>query len=114
MKTIIIIAFLAVLTLSAGCSVRTATLPDGRVLYKSSRFGTKEQIKHVEFRSAGGDVFVMDGYAGDQVEALGVVTEAAVKGAVSAAVPGAGLLSVPPGYKLAPKDDPSVPKLELE
>lgn len=96
-----------------GCSSRKATLPDGRVLYQSLRFGTKEQVKHVEFRSAQGDVFVMDGYASDQVEALGVVTEAAVKGAVSAAVPGAGALRVPAGFKLAPKDDPSVPQPEI-
>lgn len=115
MNKIIVGSFLLILlAVDVGCSVRTATLPDGRVLYSSKRFGTKEQIKRVEFRGSKGEVFILEGYAGDQVEALGVVTEAAVKGAVSAAVPGAGLLSVPAGFKLAPKDDPSTPKLEIE
>lgn len=103
-----------VILLAFGCSSRKAMLPDGRVLYESLRFGTKEQIKHVEFRSAQGDVFVLDGYAGDQVEALGVVTEAAVRGAVGAAVPGSGALRIPSGFKLAPKDDPSTSKLEVD
>ena len=102
-----------IILLAFGCSSRKATLPDGRVLYQSFRFGTKEQVKHVEFRSALGDVFVMDGYASDQVEALGVVTEAAVRGAIGAAAPGAGALRVPAGFKLAPKDDPSVPQPEI-
>lgn len=98
------------------CSSRTVTLPDGRTLYKSQRFGNKEQVKRVEFRSAKGDVFILEGYASDQVEALGVVTEAAVKGAVSAAVPGAGLINrsgPPDGWKLVPKDDPSTPQPEI-
>ena len=107
-----------ILFLTCSCSTRKATLPDGRVLYQSGRFGTKEQIKHVEFRSAQGDVFVLDGYASDQVEALGVVTEAAVKAAVSSMVPvpstRSGPPAVPSGFKLVPKDDPSTPHMEVE
>jgi len=110
--------FPVILLIACSCSTRKATLPDGRVLYQSSRFGTKEQIKHVEFRSAQGDVFVLDGYASDQVEALGVVTEAAVKAAVSSMVPvpstRSGPPAVPSGYKIVPKDDPSTPRLEVE
>lgn len=106
-----------ILLFLCSCSTRKATLPDGRVLYQSNRFGTKEQIKHVEFRSAAGDVFVLDGYASDQVEALGVVTEAAVKAAVSSMAPVPATRSGPPvvpaGFKLVPKDDPSKPQPEI-
>jgi hypothetical protein len=98
--------------LAFGCTTRKAALPDGRVLYQSTRFGNKEAIKRVEFRSAAGDVFVLEGYASDQVEAIGVAVEAAARGAVGALVPSAGVTragppSVPAGFKLVPKDDPS-------
>lgn len=82
--------FLKLLTLLIvvnGCSTRTLTLPDGRVIYKSVRFGMKEAIKRVEYKDANGQSFVLEGYASDQVEALGVVTEAAVRGAVSGVKP---------------------------
>lgn len=85
MKRTISIIMLALA--ASACSTRQATLPDGRVLYRSTRFGVKERIKHIEFRSAAGDVFIMKGYADDQAEALGIVTEAAVRGAVSGAKP---------------------------
>jgi hypothetical protein len=107
-----------IILLACSCSTRRATLPDGRVLYESTRIGTKEQVKHVEFRSASGDVFIMDGYASDGVEALGIVTEAAVRGAVGSVVPsplaGAGQRGIPAGFKLVPKDDPSTAKPEIE
>ncbi len=74
------------LLLLAGCATRTVTLPDGSVLYKSSRFGNKEQIKRIEFRH-GADVFILEGYSSDQVEVLSAVTEAAVKAAISSAKP---------------------------
>ena len=62
-------------------------LPDGRVIYKSIRFGMREAIKKVEFHDANGQTFILEGYASDQVEALGVVTEAAVRGAISGVKP---------------------------
>jgi len=76
--------YLALLLLLTGCATRTVTLPDGSVLYKSVRFGNKEQIKKIEFRH-GSDVFILEGYSSDQVEALGVVTKAAVEGAIAGA-----------------------------
>jgi len=81
MRYLLIIPLLLV-----GCATRTVTLPDGSVLYKSSRFGNKEQIKRLEFRH-GSDVFILEGYSSDQVEALGVVTKAAVEAAISSAKP---------------------------
>ena len=75
-----------ILLLTAGCATRTVTLPDGSILYKSTRLGNKEQIKRLEFRH-GADVFILEGYSSDQVEALGIVTEAAVKAAISSAKP---------------------------
>jgi len=78
MKALALVALIAI----TGCTTRTVTLPDGSVLYKSSRFGNKEQIRRLEFRH-GTDVFILEGYSSDQVEALGIVTKAAVEGAIS-------------------------------
>jgi len=115
MKTI---ASILVVLSCVGCSVRKASMPDGRVLYQSTRFGNKESIKRVEFRSEGGALFVLEGYASDQVEAIGIAAEAAARGAVSALVPSSaatrqGPPSVPSGWKLAPKDDPSEAQPEI-
>lgn len=117
MKRILAIACIAII--AAGCTTRTATLPDGRVIYKSARFATDEKMKRVEFRSAGGDVFVMEGYSGNQTDAIGIAVEAAVKGALAGSTGGASAVRsgppvVPPGYKLVPVDDPSEPKPEIE
>jgi len=117
MKTIL--ASLCLLAVAAGCTTRTATLPDGRVLYKSARFATDENMKRVEFRTKAGDVFILEGYAGNQTDAIGIAVEAAVKAALASSTGGASALrsgppAVPPGYKLVPVDDPSEPKLEVE
>ena len=69
-----------------GCSTRTVMLPDGSVLYKSTRFGTSETIKELEFTTADGSKIIIKGYGGDQVEALTAVTEAAVRSAVKSVV----------------------------
>ena len=79
MKFLFIIPLLLSIT---SCTTRTVTLPDGRVVYKSSRFGNKESIKRFEFSASDGTRIVIEGYSGDQVEALGIVTKAAVEGAV--------------------------------
>lgn len=60
------------------------------VIYKSTRVGNKEAIKRVEYRGADGAVFILEGYASDQVEGLGIVTEAAARGAVQGLTGGAG------------------------
>lgn len=65
-----------------GCATRTAQTPDGRVIYKSTRFGNKESIKRVEYRAPDGSVFILEGYSGDQVEGLGIVAEASARGVV--------------------------------
>lgn len=73
--------------LMVSCSSRVVMLPDGSVLYKSTRFGTSETIKEIEFVSADGSKIIIKGYGGDQVEALTAVTDAAVKAAVKSVVP---------------------------
>lgn len=72
--------FIAIALLAAGCSIRTATLPDGRVLYSSKRFGNRESIKRIEFRDENGVTFIMEGYLSDQAEALGEVAERTAEG----------------------------------
>lgn len=101
MRTALLIIAIAL----CGCTTRTLTLPDGREVYKSTRFGNKESIKRVEYRGAKGEIFVLEGYDSDQVQAIGIAAEAAARGAVS------GLTG---GYKLAPKNDASEPQLELD
>lgn len=91
----------------AGCTTRTAKTPDGRVIYTSTRFGNKEAIRRVEYRAPDGSVFILEGYASDQVEGLGIVTEAAARGAVQ------GLTGQASALKLVPKDDPSTIKQEI-
>lgn len=100
-KTLLIASLFAF----CGCTTRTLTMPDGREVYKSTRFGNKESIKRVEYRSAKGEVFILEGYDSDQVQAIGIAAEAAARGAVS------GLTG---GYKLAPKNDQSEPQPEIE
>ena len=80
---------LTILALSAllagGCSTREISIPGTNLGYKSTRFGNKENIRRIEYRSIDGSVLIVEGFVSDQVEALGVVTEAAVKGAVAGA-----------------------------
>ncbi len=113
MKHAPIVILLTLLAVTAGCTTRTASTPDGWVLYKSTRFGNKEAIKRVEYRGKDGSVFILEGYASDQVEGLGIIAESAARGAVQGITGGAGG-GVPAGMKLVPKDDPSKPHLEVE
>lgn len=104
-KSPILLAGVVILaTALAGCTTRTLTLPGGGT-YKSTRFGNKETMRRVEYVSPKGERFILEGFAGDQVEGLGVVTEAAARGAVQ------GLTGQ---YKLAPRNDASTPQPELE
>jgi hypothetical protein len=66
----------------AGCTTRTAQTPDGKVIYKSTRFGNKEAIKRVEYHGADGVVFILEGYSADQVEGMSIIAESAARGAV--------------------------------
>lgn len=127
-------ALLASLWLSAGCGTRQLVTPDGKVLYKSTRFASDEKVKRVEYRTPDGSVLVVDGYSGNQSEGAAMVAEATARGlgqgltgssgsgAGALAGPAASIL-IPAGQKLiqrngaavlAPKDDPSVPRLEIE
>lgn len=121
MKIAIIIAGLTAIL--CGCSTRSFVTPDGKVLFRSERLGTKEQVREIVYRTPDGAEFVMKGYSSDQVEALAAVTEAAVKAAISSMNPAAGLstrtasapaaAAIPPGYKLVPSNDPSRPQPEI-
>lgn len=112
------IVILSCLALCAGCTTRTAQTPDGRVIYKSTRVGNKEAIKRVEYRDPDGSVFILEGYSSDQVEGMGIIAEAAARGAVQGMTGGAGgavpLSSIPAGMKMVPKDDPSKPQPEIQ
>lgn len=82
MKTV---AIFIVLTAVTGCTVRTVQLgPDA--FYKSTRFGNSEIIGRIEYIEDG-KALTIEGYRGDQVQALGAVTEAAVRAAVKSALP---------------------------
>lgn len=111
------IVLLTLLAIAAGCTTRTAQTPDGKVIYKSTRFGNKEAIKRVEYRAPDGSLFILEGYSSDQVEGMGIVAEAAARGAVQGMTGGGGsavpLSSIPVGMKMVPKDDPSKPQLEV-
>lgn len=112
-------AILCFVLLVAGCSNRKAYSPTtGHVIFKSDRLGTKEQIGRVEYRSAAGDIFVLEGYHSDQVEALKEVAKAAAEGAVRGLVPQSSSLSAlklitdaSGNLRAVPKDDPSFPVL---
>lgn len=122
---------LAASWLSTGCGTRQLVTPDGKVLYKSTRFASDEKVKRVEYRTADGSVLVVEGYSGNQSEGAAMVAEATARGlgqglagssGVGALGPAASVL-IPAGQKLvqkngtavlAPKDDPSVPRLEIE
>lgn len=114
------IALVAAIGILTACTSRTFTLPDGSPIYKSHRFGNRESIKRVEYRSKDGSVFIMEGYGSDQVEAIAAGVEAGARGAVQGLMGGttakpmsASTAAVPDGFKLVPKDDPSKPQLEI-
>jgi hypothetical protein len=79
-----VLALLALLLL-AGCTSPEIIYKDFH--YKRPRFGTRENVKLVEVViSTNGEVrFRLEGYASDQVEALGTIAREAAKGAVEGA-----------------------------
>lgn len=76
------------LLLVAGCTSRNLSMPTkaGPFVYESQRLGNKETIKEATFVGADGSSFTLKGFTSDQVEALGVVAEAAARGAVQAMI----------------------------
>ena len=80
------------LLLVAGCAQRKISMPTkpGPFVFDSATFGNKESFKEATFIGADGTTFTLKGFSSDQVEALGVVAEAAARGAVQAFTGGAG------------------------
>jgi hypothetical protein len=81
------IALMTLIGCGFGCTIREVATPDGKILYKSTRFGNKETIGSIEYTFPDGSRFVLKGFGSDQVSALGVVTEAAVKAAITSVKP---------------------------
>lgn len=92
---------------AAGCTSRKIVLPNGAGSYTSTRFGNKESIGEISFD---GKKLTVKGYQSDQVQAIGIAVEAAVRGAVASMVPAAAARSgpfvVPAGFKLVPEVEP--------
>lgn len=70
--------------LAIGCTTRTIQI-DANTVYKSTRFGNKENIGEITYTSKDGTKLTVKAFRSDQVEALGVITEAAVKAAITSA-----------------------------
>ncbi len=83
MKTIKTIA-IGLLLMSAGCTTRTITW--NGATYKSIRFGNKETIGGIELR-AGTNVFKVDSFKSDQVQAIEIAVKAAVETAIKSMKP---------------------------
>lgn len=79
-KIIITIALL----FGTGCTTRTITW--NGATYKSSRFGNKETIGGIELRS-GTNVFRVDSFKSDQVQAIEIAVKAAVETAIKSMKP---------------------------
>lgn len=112
----------------SGCSSRTVSHPaTGQKIYESTRFGNKESVKRVEYTGPNGERFVLEGYQSDQAEGLGIVAYSTARGVAEGFGGGGGSSlgalapvvaqkltkdpQAPAGYKIVPKDDPSVPQL---
>lgn len=74
------LAIAAVCAIACGCTVRRITL--GGNSYVSWRLGNTEKIGSIEVRE-GTNVFVVQAYESDQVQALSAVTSAAVSAAIN-------------------------------
>lgn len=79
------LTLLAVGLLLAGCSTRTITYKDAS--YSSKRFAQKEDIDGLKIVTPDGTTIELVGYRNDQVQAIGVAVDAAVKAAVNSAKP---------------------------
>lgn len=84
MKTIILCAVFAVALV--GCTSRKITIPNG-ASYESKRFGNKEQIGGISFTDTNGLSFKIESFQSDQVQAIGVAVDAAVKAAIKSVAP---------------------------
>jgi len=106
-KYIIIILALGL----CSCSYRKIKIPykvgttNAVATYTSGRLGNNEALKEVRFQGPNGEVFIIQGWSGNQTEGMGIVAESAAKGAVQ------GLTGQ---YKLAPKNDVSIPQPEIK
>jgi hypothetical protein len=71
-----------------GCQVLTYTAPTGEHFTRSS-LGSKTSIGHLTFEATTNGVRKVElrGYQNDSSQALGVVTDAAVRAAITAAKP---------------------------
>ena len=76
------------LALLTGCTVLSYTSPSGEHFTRSS-LGSKTSIAHLSVESRTNGVHKVDlrGYKDDNTEALGAITEAAIRAAVTAAKP---------------------------
>ena len=83
-----ILCVAAVLFVTAGCSTVRYTSPSGEKFARTS-FGGKTAVNFlsVERQTNGAAKIVLKGYGQDQVEALGVVTDAAVSAAIKSVKP---------------------------
>ena len=130
-KTAVSVIASVMISALSGCSTRTVDLSSGGPIYKSSRFGSKESVREIEYRAPDGSYVRLVGYTSDLAEGLSVVAYSAAKGAVEGASggmqPGAasllGGMKIPAGTKLvqrggsvflAPVDDPSSPQPEID
>lgn len=93
------------------CSYRRIKIPykvgttNAVATYTSTRLGNNEALKEVRFEGPNGEVFIIQGWSGNQTEGMGIIAEASARGAVQ------GLTGQ---YKLAPKNDVSLPQPELK
>lgn len=78
-----IIVGIAILAFT-GCTTRTITW--NGATYKSTRFGNKETIGGIELRS-GTNVFKIDSFKSDQVQAIEIAVKAAVETAIKSLKP---------------------------
>lgn len=84
MKSIKVIPVIAILLFTSAFTTRTITW--NGATYKSTRFGNKETIGGIELRS-GTNVFRVDSFKSDQVQAIEVAVKAAVETAIKSMKP---------------------------
>lgn len=93
------------------CSYRKIKIPykvgttNAVATYTSGRLGNNEALKEVRFQGPNGELFIIQGWSGNQTEGMGIIAESSARGAVQ------GLTGQ---YKLAPKNDVSLPQPELK
>jgi hypothetical protein len=83
-----VVSSLALAAVTTGCQVLTYSSPNGERFTRST-IGNKTSIAHLSVTSSTNGMHKVDlkGYQDDSTEALGVITDAAIKAAISAAKP---------------------------